>query len=87
MAEHGAALAIDAVNRIGVQVDNIDKQVDRELSAEGLGRMIISSHNGVVRGVFLPFRDGQKTANRSQSQVSRLCTKRDVPQTAHGTSY
>ena len=59
-AEHGAALAIDAVNRIGVQVDNIDIQVDRELSAEGLGRMITSSHNGVVRGVYCRFATGRK---------------------------
>jgi len=27
MAEHGAALAIDAVNRMVVQVDNIDIQL------------------------------------------------------------
>jgi hypothetical protein len=60
MAEHGAALAIDAVNRMGVQVDNIDIQVDRELSAEGLGRMITSSHNGVVRGFFYRFATGRK---------------------------
>jgi hypothetical protein len=33
MAEHGAALAINAVNRMGVQVDNIDIQVEQELSA------------------------------------------------------
>jgi hypothetical protein len=60
MAEHGAALAINAVNRMGVQVDNIDKQVDRELSAEGLGRMITSSHNGAVRVVFCRFATGRK---------------------------
>lgn len=60
MAEHGAALAIDAVNRKGVQVDNIVIQVDRELSAEGLGRMITSSHNGVVRGFFYRFATGRK---------------------------
>ncbi len=60
MAEHGAALPTNAVNRMGVQVDNIDIQVDRELSAEGLGRMITSSYNGVVGGFFYRFATGRK---------------------------
>lgn len=59
-AEHGVAFPIDAVDHMGVQVDNIDIQVDRELSAEGLGRMITSSRNGVVRGFFYRFATGRK---------------------------
>jgi hypothetical protein len=62
-------LPIDTVNRMSVQVDNMDIQVDRELSAEGLGRMITSSYNGVVGGFFYRFATGRKRPEA----VIRMC--------------
>lgn len=93
-AKHGAALPIDAVNRMGVQLDNIDIQVDRELSAEGLGRMITSSHNGVVRVVFCRFATGRKrpeavirnrqnAAKNLKIQLDNHCASVPVPKTVH----
>ncbi len=77
MAEHGAALAINAVNRMGVQVDNIDIQVERELFC------LRSGANGVVRGFFYRFATGRKrpeadsqlgvVASREHSLVRVIC--------------
>lgn len=82
MAEHGAALPTNAVNRMGVQVDNIDIQVDRELSAKGLGRMITSSHNGVVRGFFYRFATGRKRPIADVHRHSVLAELTPQPVTA-----